>query len=227
MGEAFAKLMARLGYSQYAIQGGDWGALIATEMGRADRQHVTGIHLSMVLVRPPANPDNEVSDAERAALEKEAEWLKHEMAYDEVQSTKPDTLAPALNDSPAGLASWILEKLRAWSDCGGDVERRFSKDEILSLVMIYWVTETIASSVRLYYEYSRMVPRFGTDGYVDVPTACALFPADIYHPPRAWVEQRYDLRRWTLMPRGGHFAALEEPALLVDDVRAFFGAIEA
>jgi len=225
MARAFTELMARLGYDRFAVQGGDWGALIATEMGRAAPQHILGLHLSMVLVRPPTGSDVALTDTERQDLEAESRFLAQEMAYDEIQSTKPDTLAAALTDSPVGLAGWIVEKLRSWSDCQGEIERRFSKDEILDMVTIYWVTATAASSIRLYREYSRMQPRFGTDGRVEVPTACALFPADLYHPPRAWVEQRYDLRRWTVMPKGGHFAAFEEPELLVEDVRSFFGAL--
>jgi len=150
------------------------------------------------------------------------EFLKEETGYQRIQGTKPQTLGYALNDSPAGLAGWIVEKFRTWSDCDGDVERRFSKDELLTNVTIYWVTETITSSTRLYYEMihaDKFPPR---DVRVDVPTGCAIFPREILKPPRAWAERLYEVRRWTRMPRGGHFAAMEEPGLLVEDVRAFF-----
>lgn len=219
---AFADLMAGLGYQRYGVQGGDWGAIIGTEVGLAARPHVRGLHLNLLLVREPADPIAGVTDKERHTMHAEQEWLASEMGYDGIQSTKPQTIGAALHDSPAGLAAWIVEKYRAWSDCAGDVERRFTKDELLTTVTSYWVTGTITSSMRLYFEYSRMEPRFGTDGFVGVPTACAIFPAEMYHPPRAWVEARYDVRRWTEMPSGGHFAALEEPDLLVEDLRSFF-----
>ena len=140
-------------------------------------------------------------------------------AYQQIQGTKPQTLGYALDDSPAGLAAWIVEKFRAWCDCDGNVESRFTKDDLLTNIMLYWVTESAASATRIYYE-NRVAPSVG--GRVTVPTACALFPKEITVPPRKWVEARYNLVRWTEMPRGGHFAALEQPELLVNDVRAFF-----
>ena len=139
-----------------------------------------------------------------------------------MQGTRPQTLAYGLNDSPVGLAGWIVEKWRAWSDCGGDVERSYTKDELLTNVMIYWVTQTINSSVRLYRENRG---EFGRAGRIETPTAVAMFPKEISHPPRSLVEQGYNVQRWTEMPRGGHFAAMEQPALLADDVRAFFRAL--
>jgi pimeloyl-ACP methyl ester carboxylesterase len=145
--------------------------------------------------------------------------MENERAYQQIQGTKPQTLGVGLTDSPAGLASWIVEKFHAWCDCGDNIESRFSKDDLLTNVTIYWVTETAASSTRIYYE-NRVAPP--VQGRVSVPTACALFPKEITTPPRKWVEARYNLVRWTPMPRGGHFAALEQPDLLVDDVRSFF-----
>jgi pimeloyl-ACP methyl ester carboxylesterase len=144
-----------------------------------------------------------------------------------LHSTKPQTLAYGLNDSPVGLAAWILEKFRAWSDCDGEVERRFSKDELLTNIMIYWVTETINSSMRLYYETIRMPPPLKVGQHIEVPAGVALFPKDILLPPREWVERSFRLQRWTQMPRGGHFAALEEPELLAEDIRAFFRPLRA
>jgi microsomal epoxide hydrolase len=178
----------------------------------------------MILVREPAGGKTLLTDDERATLDAEQEWLAAEMGYDAIQSTRPQTLGYSLHDSPAGLAAWIVEKYRNWSDCDGDVERRFTKDELLATVTTYWVTNTITSSMRLYRDYSRMEPGYGYDKRrVEVPTACALFPAEMYHPPRSWVDTRYNVRRWTEMPSGGHFPALEEPQLLMDDMRGFFG----
>jgi microsomal epoxide hydrolase len=150
-----------------------------------------------------------------------------ESAYAMLQSTKPQTLAYGLNDSPAGLAAWIVEKFRAWSDCSGDIEQRFSKDELLNNIMIYWVTETISSSTRLYYEDSHTAPQLKQGQYIEVPAGVATFPKDLTLPPRELGERFLRVERWTEMPRGGHFAALEEPELLVDDMRVFFHDLKA
>jgi microsomal epoxide hydrolase len=225
MARAFLDLMEQLGYERFAIQGTDWGSMIGTEMALADPARVLGLHLNLVLVRRPLR-ESPVTSTERAAMKREEAWLAEEMGYDLIQSTKPQTLGHALNDSPAGLAAWIVEKYQNWSDCEGNVERRFSKHELLATVTAYWLTGTITSSMRLYREYSSMRPRFGYDqAFVNVPTACAMFPREMYHPPRSWVDARYDVRRWTEMAAGGHFPALEEPGLLVEDVRAFFGEL--
>ena len=146
-------------------------------------------------------------------------YMANERAYQQIQGTKPQTLGFSLDDSPAGLAAWIVEKFHAWCDCDDNIESRFSKDDLLTNIMLYWVTGTGSSSTRIYYE-NRVAPP--NSGRVTVPTACALFPKEISVPPRKWVEARYNLTRWTVMPKGGHFAALEQPQLLVDDVRAFF-----
>ena len=139
-----------------------------------------------------------------------------------MHSTKPQTLAYGLNDSPVGLAGWIVEKFRAWSDCNGDVETRFSKDELLTNIMIYWVSETINSSMRMYYEIGHTSPPLKPGQHIEVPAGVAIFPKDIGVPPREWAERTLRVQRWTEMPRGGHFAALEEPELLAEDMRAFF-----
>lgn len=151
-------------------------------------------------------------------------WLWQEGAYALIHSTKPQTLAASLNDSPAGLASWIVEKFRAWSGCNGDVERKYTKDELLTNVMIYWVTQTIGSSMRTYYEENHN-PSLPWTQHIDVPVGMAVFPKDIPQGPllpRSLAERILRIERWTVMPRGGHFAALEEPALLAEDIRAFF-----
>jgi microsomal epoxide hydrolase len=220
-----ARLMARLGYARYGAQGGDWGAIVTTYLGVQDPQHVAGIHLNMVVAGPPAgaaNPMEGVAPDEMEGLAAMGEFQKKETGYQQIQGTKPQTLGYALNDSPTGLAAWIVEKFRTWSDCGGDVERRFSKDDLLTNIMIYWVTETINSSVRLYCETMR-VGRFAPAGQkVMVPTGCAIFPKELFRPPRRWAEAQYNVVQWTRFASGGHFAALEEPAALVEDVRSFF-----
>jgi microsomal epoxide hydrolase len=219
-----ARLMQQLGYSRYGAQGGDWGAVVATHLGLVDREHLAGIHLNLVVAGPPegAASFQGLTDREQAAFRDALLFQTEETGYQRIQGTKPQTLGYALNDSPAGLAAWIVEKFRTWSDCGGDVERRFTKDEILTNLTIYWATETITSSMRLYCESMR-TGRFGpVTERVEVPTGCAIFPREMFRPPRRWAERVYDVRRWTEMPAGGHFAALEEPALLVEDVRAFF-----
>lgn len=225
MAEAMAQLMSRLGYRRFAVQGSDWGAIIGTELSLEHPERVIGLHLNMVLVREPES-GSPLCGSALARMREERKWLRTEMAYDHLQSTKPDVLAPALHDSPAGLAAWMVDKFRSWSDCDGSVESSFTKDELLAAVTTVWVTGTIASSMRLYFDYDQMSPRFGYDGRrVEVPTACAMFPAELYHPPRSWVEARYNLRRWTQMSMGGHFPALEEPELLVGDLRQFFTSL--
>ena len=221
MGEVAAKLMARLGYDKYGAQGGDWGSGVTSWLGRNDG-HVVGIHLNMIGVGAPdnmENPERGIPEWELTRAKDRRSWWEGERAYGQIQGTKPQTLAYGLNDSPAGLAAWIIEKWRTWSDCGGDIESRFTKDELLTNVTLYWVTQSIASSTRLYYE-SRHNPR--DRGRVEVPTAIAVFPKEIFFSPRKWVEAWYNVRQWTEMPRGGHFAAMEEPQLLVEDVRTFF-----
>ncbi len=222
--ELVAKLMARLGYARYGAQGGDWGAIVATHLGLLDAEHTAGIHINMVAAGPPSegNPMEGLSAKEQQALADMAHFQQHETGYQQIQGSKPQTLGYALNDSPAGLAAWIVEKFRTWSDCDGDVEKRFSKDELLTNIAIYWFTQTINSSVRLYCESMR-AGRFGpADARVEVPTGCAIFPKEIIRPARRWAEARYNVTQWTEMPSGGHFAALEEPDLLVRDIRAFF-----
>jgi pimeloyl-ACP methyl ester carboxylesterase len=223
--EVLAKLMARLGYERYGAQGGDWGAIVTTHLGLVDPAHLAGIHLNMVVAGPPAgveNPMEGVSPEELAGVADMGEFQKNETGYQQIQGTKPQTLGTALNDSPAGLAGWIVEKFRTWSDCGGEVERRFSKDELLTNVMIYWTTQTINSSIRLYCESMRAGLFAPAGRRVEVPTGCAIFPKEIIRPPRRWVEAAFDVRRWSVFESGGHFAALEEPEALVEDVRAFF-----
>jgi pimeloyl-ACP methyl ester carboxylesterase len=221
MAKTIAALMARLGYTRYGAQGGDWGGIINRIVALNDASHVAGLHLNFCLAGPPPgdNPNADVPAAELQRMQARNTYMENERGYSQIQATKPETVGYALNDSPAGLAAWIVEKFHAWCDCQGNVESRFSKDELLTNITLYWVTQTAASSARIYYENRVAGP---VAGKVAVPTACALFPKEISTPPRRWVEARYNLTRWTEMPRGGHFAALEQPELLVDDIRAFF-----
>jgi pimeloyl-ACP methyl ester carboxylesterase len=233
----FAKLMEGLGYSRWGAQGGDWGAGVSTALGGAFTDRVAAIHLNMLIgVRPPSNDPATLSEEDRALLAKMNEFRREETAYMQLQGTKPQTLGHALNDSPAGLAAWIVEKFRTWSDCGGDVEKRFTKDQLLTNITLYWVTETINSSMRLYYEtmHSPLLRSAFEEGgggsgggglRVSVPTGVASFPGEIYRPPRAWAESMYNITHWSDMPEGGHFAAMEVPDLLVADVRAFFSQV--
>ena len=222
---AVGALMAALGYARYGAQGGDYGAMVATQLGYVDAVHVAGIHLNMVIAMRPKvdDPWAGVTDAERADHAGAVARTPDISGYQLIQRSRPQTLGAGLHDSPAGLAAWIVEKFREWSDCGGDLTSRFSFDDLLTNITIYWVTGTITSSCRLYAETARGGRGVSApDTKVPVPMGHARFPAEGFRAPRVWVEHYYDLRRWTDMPRGGHFAAMEEPALLVDDVRAFF-----
>ncbi len=221
--DLFARLMTEeLGYSRFAAHGGDWGSSVTEQLAVNHANSLVGIHLTDIpfwhmLSLPPAD----LSDAERKYLAAGKKWQREEGAYAMIQSTQPQTLATGLNDSPAGLASWIVEKFRRWSDCGGDVESRFTKDELLTNITIYWVTETIGSSARYYYEAIHN-PLQDTGRRVEVPTGVTQFPKDISHAPREYAERFFNIQHWTEQPRGGHFAAMEEPELLAEDIRAFF-----
>ncbi|HVQ11976.1 MAG TPA: epoxide hydrolase [Vicinamibacterales bacterium] len=217
-----ATLMARLGYTRYGLQGGDWGSSISRFVAINDASHVAGLHLNFCLAGPPPgakDPNEGVTPAELERTRARQTFFDNERGYFLEQSTKPQTIGYSLDDSPTGLAAWIVEKFRAWSDVDGVVEKKFTKDELLTNITLYWVTQSGASSARIYYENQRAKP---PQKRVEVPTACAVFPKEISIAPRRWVEAQYNVTRWTEMPRGGHFAAMEEPGLLVDDVRAFF-----
>jgi microsomal epoxide hydrolase len=224
-----AALMAGLGYDRYVAQGGDWGSMATQQLALVDPEHVAGIHLNMVVAGPPPDapdPMAGVEPEELPALGKMGEFVANETGYQQIQGTKPQTLAYGLNDSPAGLAGWIYEKFRTWSDCDGDPLSVFTIDELLTNITIYWVTGTINSSTRMYYE-SMKSKRFGTGDYVEAPTAAAVFPKELYQPPRAWAETRFNIQRWTRYDKGGHFAAMEQPDALVADMRAFFRTLRS
>ena len=230
VGEVWHALMTKvLGYERFAAHGGDWGSSVTEQLARSHAASLVGIHLTDVpfwhLFQPPKDP----SRREKKFLADAEAWQKKEGAYALIQGTRPRSLAHGLHDSPTGLAAWIVDKFQAWSDCGGDVETRFTKDELLTNVMIYWVTGTIDSAFMPYYDFTNSGPKTWIVeafkqwvGSTKVPAAFARFPKDISDPPREWAERFFNVQRWTEMPSGGHFAAMEEPDRLVEDIRAFF-----
>jgi epoxide hydrolase len=218
--DAWAALMARLGYDRYAAQGGDWGAMVTSAIGWRDAEHLAGIHLNMPLVIP--NDMEDLTPQEQAALDGMTHYTTAEAGYSTQQSTRPQTLGYGLVDSPAGQAAWIVEKFYAWTDCDGHPENVLTRDELLDNVMLYWTPATGASSARLYWESFR-----GVDfTEIAVPSGCSIFPKEIFRTSRRWAEGRFkDLRFWSEPEKGGHFAAFEQPERFVQDVRECFGSM--
>jgi pimeloyl-ACP methyl ester carboxylesterase len=226
--DIWARLMAGLGYERFGAQGGDWGASVATCLGLMHPTRLTGLHLNYIpgSFKPYLGPGSRtLSATENAFLQAQESWLQTEGGYSHVQATRPQTVAFGLNDSPAGVAAWIIEKFREWADCDGEIERRFTKDELLTNVMIYWTTQTIHSSMRLYYEGRRRPLHFKEGEAIKVPCAVARFSKEAPFPPREWIERSYNVQRWTEFGSGGHFASMEEPDLLTADIRDFFRAL--
>jgi len=230
VGDLWSSLMTEtLGYGRFGAHGGDWGSTVTEQLARDHADVVAAIHLTDVPFGHIFQKPDDPSSAEKKFFAENEKWMQKEGAYALIQSTKPQSLAPGLNDSPVGLAAWMVEKFEAWSDCGGRIESRFSKDEILTHIMIYWATESIGTSFLPYYDYANAsavtwiaqgIKKWA--GSSQVPAAFALFPEDISQPPREWAERFFNVQRWTEMPRGGHFAAMEEPALLAADLREWF-----
>lgn len=221
--ELWHRLMCdELGFQRYAAHGGDLGAGITSRLAEAYPAEVAGIHL-MAVANPQVYDPASLTPEEETYLRQQADWAAQEGGYQHQQSTMPLTLSYGLADSPAGLLAWMLEKYRAWSDCDGDVSARFSDDFLLTQASLYWFTRTISTSFRPYYEYGKGMTR--RVERVDVPTAVALFPADLAQPPRSWAERVYNVTRYTRMPRGGHFAGHEEPELLANDIVEFFSGL--
>jgi pimeloyl-ACP methyl ester carboxylesterase len=225
------RLMRGLGYQRYGAQGGDFGAGVATFMALTDPQPMIGVHLSNLEVAPYTGTGaRPLSAAEKSYLERREAFWQEESGYKAIQSTKPQTLGYGLNDSPAGLAAWILEKWRSWGDSRGNLDERFSRDFLLTTVTLYWVTQTITSSMRDYFDNDnrRFRVTLGPREFVSVPCGIAVFASNLVDegtPPREWAERLYDVRRWTPMPSGGHFAPVEEPELLARDIAAFFAGL--
>jgi pimeloyl-ACP methyl ester carboxylesterase len=231
IGSLWHKLMTEvLGYERYAAHGGDWGGSVTEQLARSHGRSLIGIHLTDVPFAHTMRPPDDPSRAEKKFLEKNQKWIQKEGAYALIQGTRPYTLAWGLNDSPIGLAAWIIDKFQAWSDCDGDVKKRFTKDELLTNVTLYWFTSTIDSSFLPYYDFANSGPaRWIAEGVKDKvgstdlpPAGFAIFPKDISQPPREWAERFFNVQRWSEMSRGGHFAAMEEPEMLADELRAFF-----
>ena len=217
IGAAWTQLMERLGYGRYAAQGGDWGAAVTTAIGSLDPDHCCGIHLNMPIARVDPSSEN-LTDEEKAAIEARDYYRRWDSGYSTQQSTRPQTVGYGLTDSPAGQAAWILEKFYAWTDCDGHPENVLTRDELLDNVMLYWVPANATSSARLYWESFRRMAA----SPVTVPTGVAAFPKEILKTSKRWAEGMYtDIRRWTDMPRGGHFAAFEQPELFVEELRAY------
>jgi pimeloyl-ACP methyl ester carboxylesterase len=222
--DCWAELMSELGYPHFVAQGGDLGAAVTTLLGLRHPHQVLAIHVNYIpgSYRPWISPDEPFAPEEQAFLSDAAAWYEHSGAYAHIQRTHPQTAAVGINDSPAGLAAWILEKFREWAACNGDLLSRFTRDELLSNVTLYWMTQTAASSFRLYMEGRRAPLHFKEGDFVSVPTGVARFPLEAPFPPRRWIERGYNVQRWTEMPSGGHFAGAEEPELLAEDIRQFF-----
>lgn len=219
---AWIALMKRLGYDRFVAQGGDWGAAVTTAIGASVDAAVAGIHLNMVVARPAAEDMADLTDREKAALADLQRYMTDGNGYAQQQSTRPQTLGYALTDSPAGQAAWIYEKFFEWTDCAGDPESVLTRDEMLDDIMLYWLPGAAASSGRLYWESFRA---FATEP-VTVPTACSIFPGEIFRASRRWAEKQYtNIVHWNELPRGGHFAAFEQPGSFVDEVRAGFASL--
>lgn len=226
IGRMWGELMARLGYSRYVAQGGDWGSMITQSIGQTETQHCAGIHVTMPIVSPDPETMNDLTPQEQAALESMTFYAQWDSGYSKQQSTRPQTLGYGLADSPVGQMAWIMEKFQAWTDCEENgvkhPENVINRDELLDNVMIYWLNNAGASSARLYWESFNnpsMEP-------ITIPTGCSIFPHEIFRSSRRWAEQRFhQLIHWNELPKGGHFAALEQPATLIDEVRNCFRSL--
>ena len=221
--DCVAALMPRLGYEKFAVQGGDWGAITASRLGYAHADKLLGVHVNLLAVRRERDAASPATPEEEKYYEELARWLREETGYQAIQGTRPQTLAFALTDSPTGLAAWIVEKFRAWSDCGGDVESVFSRDQLLANISFYWFTGAIGSSFWPYYARLHRPWPIPHGQTVNVPVGYAEFPCEILRSPRSLAARAYtDIRQWTVMPRGGHFAAMEQPEALAHEIRQFF-----
>lgn len=222
--DCFAALMSEvLGYERFAAQGGDWGSFVTARLGYAYPERLSGIHLNLMPIRrDPAIVSNPTPEESRFLDELQV-WLKEETGYQWIQGTRPQTLAFALTDSPAGLAAWIVEKFRAWSDCSGDVDAVFSRDHLLADISLYWLTGAIGSSFWPYYARMHGPWPIPAGEAVTVPTGYCEFPREILRPPRSLAERKFtNIQRWSAMKRGGHFAAMEQPDALAGEIREFF-----
>lgn len=222
--DAWAQLMARLGYGRYVAQGGDWGALVTSNIGPRDPDHCAAIHLNMVIAPPDPDTMGDLSPLETYALERMQYYQDWDSGYSKQQSTRPQTLGYGLVDSPVGQMAWILEKFWRWTDCNGHPENALTRDEMLDNVMLYWLTRSGASSARLYWE------SFGgrRDDEIPTPTGCSIFPKEVFPCSRRWAEKRFtNIIHWNELDRGGHFAAFEQPELFVTELRDCFRSMRS
>lgn len=221
IGNAWAALMARLGYSRYFAQGGDWGSAVTSAIGAQDPKHCAGIHLNMVTARPDPETMNDLTDLEKGAIAALQYYQDWDSGYSKEQSTRPQTVGYGLVDSPAGLAAWILEKFWAWTDCDGHPENALTRDEMLDDIMLYWLPGTGASSARLYWESFGRAG--GAQAPITVPVGCSIFPKEIFRASRRWADKRFpNIVHWNELPKGGHFAAFEQPEVFVNELRTCF-----
>ncbi len=226
IGRMWGKLMLRLGYQSYLAQGGDWGSMITQSIAQTETEHCAGIHVNMPIVAPDPDTMDKLTEREQDALAGMQFYNEWDSGYSKQQSTRPQTLAYGLADSPVGQMAWIIEKFYAWTDCEKDGEKHpehvLSKDELLDNVMLYWLNNCAGSSGRLYWESfnkPNLVP-------IDIPVGCSIFPAEIFRSSRRWAEKRYsNLIHWNELDRGGHFAAMEQPELFLREVRDCFRAL--
>lgn len=234
--DLWATLMTEgLGYARFGAHGGDWGGTITEQLARSHSRHMLGVHLTDVPFAHLLQPPDDLSHAEKKFIAAAEKWQKEEGAYAMIQGSRPQSLAFGLHDSPVGLAAWLVEKFRAWSDCHGEIERAFTKDELLTNITLYWATGTIGSSFRFYSDttsagamtWVKEMVKGWLGSTTSVPAGFASFPADLLPPPREWAGRFFNVQRWTEMPRGGHFAALEEPELLAQEIREFFRPLRA
>ena len=219
IGRAWSQLMPRLGYPKYVAQGGDWGAIVTTAIGLNDTKNCLGIHLNMPIVTPDPATMNDLTEREKSALAGMQHYADWDSGYSKQQSTRPQTLGYGLADSPSGQAAWIIEKFWSWMDCNGHPENVLTRDELLDNVMLYWLTNSAASSARLYWESFNKVAR----DPVKIPTGCSIFPKEIFRCSKRWAEKRFEkLVHWSDLDKGGHFAAFEVPQVFVNEVRTCF-----
>ena len=221
------QLMSGLGYQKYAAQGGDIGSGISSWMALQRPGSMIGIHLNYIpgSFKPYIADGEPLSDEIREYQQTVAAWMAKEGAYAQIHATKPITIAYGLNDSPVGLCAWIIEKFNSWSDNRGNIEAVFSKDELLANITLYWITETISSSVRMYNANSKRPFALAKDEFISVPLGFAKFPKELPTPPRSYIAKGFNLQQWTEMPAGGHFAAMEQPELLAKDITEFFRSL--
>lgn len=228
--QLFARLMTEeLGYEKFVAHGGDWGSSITEQISVQYPDKLLGIHLTDIpFIHLFAVPPGDLSEPEKEYLERGKKWQEREGGYAMIQSTRPQSLAYGLNDSPAGLAGWIIDKFYYWSDCNGSLENCFTKDELLTNITVYWITQTINSACRIYFEAMQAMQKAASMKFkkVEVLTGVAIFPKDLVTAPKEYADRLYNVAQWTEMRKGGHFAALEQPQLLADDITSFAASLQ-